>query len=488
LTPNLVYRRQSEILCLSCGEVWISSSEVANPDRPARFEPKGIREVDKVYYLSLLLLGSALVIHTLVSRGLYADGAYFMLSEVTQGAFVSHNWARKHTEFATQWPVLLGVLAGVDNLRHLAWLHSFGLFFGPTAFYALSLRAVRADGLLLCGFIITICLIVANTGFFAIGEFHIAFSAGVLIAALLVQPAPLSRGDMALLMLTSLVAIRTYESYLFLGPALIGLCMLRLRAPLTAGRAELHAIRFAVGCLTLACAVSAWSVTHPVHPEALSDATRFASLIDNPQLMLWICFWLIGASTMLGARLPARLHLLGVEIDTSIFYRYARWRDHGALLLAVAVGVLVASFVVRPDQHYSARIPVSLILLSFIVMAALYRWAPARPDQARSLQSILHVTLAAVFLTAAPDAWRTLEWRRFVDHFQQTVDEGGGFIAYGATDLSTSKYTWGWTNPCMSLVLRSHVDAAILLNPDTPQWQPFDPRVSVPDLGGRVWR
>ena len=52
-----------------------------------------------------------------------------------------------------------------------------------------------------------------------------------------------------------------------------------------------------------------------------------------------------------------------------------------------------------------------------------------------------------------------------------------------ANQLRDKGYIWSWTNPSLSLVLRQDESKAIVLNRRNFRgWQPFNPKVNIPDI------
>ena len=115
---------------------------------------------------------------------------------------------------------MTAVTLGVTDLHLLARLLSLGLFGLPTIFYTLALHRAKDDAVLLAIVIAAIAIVFMTTSFFIVGEYNTLYAVTILIAVRLATADRLTWPDAIALVLLSLLAIRTYETMIYLGPLL----------------------------------------------------------------------------------------------------------------------------------------------------------------------------------------------------------------------------------------------------------------------------
>ncbi len=138
-----------------------------SPTAPPRYAYRG----------AVLLLWALALWNSYACRGLFWDGAAFLVSIVDFDKFHDFYPARAHVGWVTQLPVLLAVRLGVLDLKLLAIIQSLALFALPAALYHLALARLRADGLLLAIVLAIVASVYLPTSFFIIGEYNAAYAA-----------------------------------------------------------------------------------------------------------------------------------------------------------------------------------------------------------------------------------------------------------------------------------------------------------------------
>src|SRR5215468_6597031 len=124
-----------------------------------------------------------------------------------------------------QIPVITGLWLGVTDLHQLARLLSLGLFALPTALYHLALVRARDDAVLLGAVIAAVAVVFMTTSFFIVGEYNTANAIAIVVAVRLATARHLTVVDGLFLAVIGLVAVRTYESMLYLGPLLASMTL-----------------------------------------------------------------------------------------------------------------------------------------------------------------------------------------------------------------------------------------------------------------------
>ncbi|TBR28898.1 MAG: hypothetical protein EPO10_10710 [Reyranella sp.] len=388
-----------------------------------------------------------------------------------------------------QAPILTAVFLGVTDLHLLAQLLSLGLFALPTALYHLALMRVKDDPVLLAAVLAAIGVVFMTTSFFIVGEYNTAYAIGIVVAVRLVTARELSVGDGAFLVAVGLLAIRTYEVMLYLGPLLalmIAWTVYRIRPrPLVATFLYLAAILPFLGGMW----VAADSVIHPFSEDHLSRTA--ATVLDAWQNVqfdlamgaaLVISGWALLRPRDLAGRRPYVL--------AGIFL----------ILLALSPLLVLTDSLVRPHakSQYTARSLAGLVIATIVVLMWLYtsplgaRFASFVALRRTEISSRMLAFACLIVLAVLPsNIYLTLEWCRYLDTVRTIVRSNSGVIAYEATPLSRrplETLVESWILPSQSLALRGKRGDGIIAPPrGFNNWQPFPPAEPYP-LGHYMWR
>ena len=388
-----------------------------------------------------------------------------------------------------QAPILTAVFLGVTDLHLLAQLLSLGLFALPTALYHLALMRVKDDPVLLAAVLAAIGVVFMTTSFFIVGEYNTAYAIGIVVAVRLVTAKELSVADGAFLLAVGLLAIRTYEVMIYLGPLLalmIAWTVYRIRPrPLVATCLYLVAIPPFLGGMW----VAADSVIHPFSEDHLSRTA--ATVLDAWQNVqfdlamgaaLVICGWALLRPRDLAGRRP--------YIFAGIFL----------VLLALSPLLVLTDSLVRPHakSQYTARSLAGLVVATIVVLMWLYtsplgsRFASLVALRRTEISRRILAFACLVVLAVLPsNIYLTLEWRTYLDTVRTIVRSNSGVIAFESTPLSRrplETLVESWILPSQSLALRGKAGDGIIAPPrNFNNWQPFPPAEPYP-LGRYMWR
>src|SRR5438045_7093030 len=170
------------------------------------------------YRATVALIWALALWHSWTSRGLFVDGANFLVHIVRQEGFFDFYMPRLYAMVLGQLPVMTAVTLGVTDLHLLARLLSFGLFVLPTIFYHLALHRAKDDPVLLAVVIAAIAIVFMTTSFFIVGEYNTLYAVAMLIGVRLATAERLTLPDGLALALRALVAARSCEALVSLGP------------------------------------------------------------------------------------------------------------------------------------------------------------------------------------------------------------------------------------------------------------------------------
>ena len=317
--------------------------------------------------------------HSWEVRALFNDGAVFFIATVYQQSPVHFYGARDYAMLAMQFPLTLALRLGVTDLNWLARLLSFGMFALPTAIYHLALVRAREDAALLAAVIIAIAAIFMTTSFSIVGEHNTAYALAVLAAVLLASNVRPSVIDAFLLVAIAAFALRVYETFVFLGPALAAMALWTVR------RGPCPGVGFPVSGVLRAALLAGFMAV-----------VCLASLIGRYAIFLPLGLILLVAATWAVVRVSARpLVANGLVVLAAALF---------AASAAVAVHSLV--FHVEPGRLEHAalsslglNIQFDLAVGSALVVAV---WALARPDDLATNKPYRWAGVGLVLLAVSP--------------------------------------------------------------------------------------
>src|SRR3954469_24939937 len=180
------------------------------------------------YRATLAIIWALAFWHSWTSRGLFVDGANFLVHIVRQEGFFDFYMPRLYAMVLGQIPVMTAVTLGVTDLHLLARLLSLGLFSLPTIFYTLALHRAKDDAVLLAVVIAAIAIVFMTTSFFIVGEYNTLYAIAMLIGVRLATAERLTLPDGLALVLLALLATRIYETMIYLGPLLCVIVLVKV--------------------------------------------------------------------------------------------------------------------------------------------------------------------------------------------------------------------------------------------------------------------
>ena len=436
----------------------------------------------------MLLWGLALH-NTLACRGLFWDGASFLVNLLDHGRFHDFYAARAHVDWVTQVPVLLLAEWGVRDTRMLAMAYSAALFALPTAFYHFALVRVRRDPVLLAAVLAIIAAVYLPTSFFIVGEYNVAFACITAAIAVVLTTGGSSRGDAALLLAFGLLCLRSYEAMIYLGPLLAAAILWSARRgardPVANALCQLAALAFIGGALvSIVTIFNYWD--HPHFMKVRSTSVDFWRNMQfaNPLVGFLICL-------VAGARRPAWLQGRGPIVVMGVI----------VVLLALSPWwrIVHAPSILYPPSHYVARQAAGMLLAALLVgmwLQVAYRNPPAifvvvrRPDVARRMVLLLGALAVA---GAIPDIALTRLWSGHIEQLRFVLDQRTGIVRAETLplhDWPTKLFFQDWSYPALSAVVsRTPGRSYIVADQDYLSNPPFEPACGMlPKLKGYGWR
>ena len=428
-----------------------------------------------VYRIAAALIWALAIWHSWLARGLFVDGSAALLMMMHKGGYALFYDTRQTLMTVTQTPAAVALMLGATDTHLLARLLSVGLFFVPTAYYHASLWRARHDPALMGAVVLAIAVVFLPTSFFIMGEYNTILAA-VLFAVLVLATADRpTLGDGAMLILTALVLMRSYETMLAFGLLVAGLAVWRLRI---SGRRDAASLLLGVAAaLFLASAgLSLQAMVGPHAPGHLRETLNGIRWFwANLQFVLPLAALLIVAlAGLLAPRLleSPRLYLLPALLLALLALSPLLWLGDGTL---------------RPyaKGHYHSRMVASMVTAAIAIAIWLYALrsasAPkalvvlARPDNGRRLMLF---GLAALVAALPADILLSELWRRSVLVFQDTIAARPGLIPVEETAFNRDPYRYlieDWALSSESLALRRNPRDGIIMPPrGFAHWQFID--------------
>jgi hypothetical protein len=440
------------------------------------------------YRATVAIIWALAAWHSWTSRGLFVDGANFLVHIVRQEAFFDFYAPRVYAMVLGQIPVMTAVTLGVTDLHLLARLLSLGLFALPTIFYTLALHRAKDDPVLLAIVIAAIAIVFMTTSFFIVGEYNTLYAVALLIGVRLATADRLTLPDALALALLTLFAIRIYETMIYLGPLLSGLIVLKVwRAPARPAVPTLLYLSSAVFVI-LGMMVALNSVVHPHSSEHLVETWMMAAdFWQNLQFDL-----ALGAAVIVVGWALLR----PADLQRGLPYLCA-----GAFLVLLALSPLLtlSDGLIRPlaKSQYVARTVSGLIIATMVVLAVIWRSKLAggltamaalrAPAAARRFLGFAFVMLLA---SLPADLFLTYTWVAYIDAMHASVQKGSGVIAVEDTPIGGRHHSLlveNWVLTSQSLLLRGRPSDGVLAPPRTyTEWVPFPPQ-ELPNMGRFYW-
>lgn len=406
----------------------------------------------KLFTLAVIILIGSTGIYA--ARGLYSDGAYWLVEMLPRAGFYIFDPHRAYVQALVQAPVALAIWFGVLDLNSLIRLHSFGFVAVPLIFWIGAL-ALQFRNRLFWLFLMALTVSYLRSNFFAAGEFSVAYGMTAFCAAVLLRE-QVRYLQAALLVVTAIGLTHSYEATLFLGAFLTVLAIVRLAMVPSDRRGIRILILLALFVFLISIYVGGRSVFFQRAYDG-KGAANFGALTDIHFLYLIL--------------IPAMLALLCTK-----YVRRVRLAIFLSILLLVGLYLIYAF---RWDHtnisygyfSYAYRTLCCFLLLGVLSLATAIRfWRQVYKIESTESRVDIYLAIGVTaFFTsmALLMLYHTQGYYRWAQRFEQEavslkthtpIDQTGINANHGWTH----SYNWPWGNPSISILLRGNAEAMVL--------------------------
>ena len=439
-----------------------------------------------VAWVVFLAIVATNVVASLELRGLYADGAFYLLNMIKEEGFWLWEPSRRTVQFLQQLPSVIAIAYGIHDAHTLAVVYSFTMQLLPLAFVAtcyLVLPEDRKEWF----FFPLLHYLAGSTGaeFPSIVEGPVATSYFWLVLYLILFRTE-KRSSLALTALISLPALYAHEVMIFLAP------ILALSAVWRSFKVESRLQRAGFWMLAVWFVfVAAVQIGFVLNP-ARGPAGRNSFLHDFLELN-----WLVTAYG--DTNVPVVLGMLSIMSMLLVWLiqlasRYSiRVKDYSLLvtatfgfvcLIAVA-GTIYFDHLFCPSMQFAARNHPAFVSVPLAVLAlASLRW-----PRLQAVWNTVPNRSIIFFLAMGALGWNvvaTAYWGDYVTTYRDLLARHHGLVRYEDVVMSLpqdqrnrfDKMTWSWTNPTLSILLSPGGKVSTLISIPSKYaagWQPFDP-------------
>jgi hypothetical protein len=415
--------------------------------------------IDRVLKLfsvaAIILIGIAGVY---AARGLYSDGAYWLVEMLPRGGFYIFDPHRAYVQILVQIPVAVAIWLGTLDLNSLIHLHSAGFVGVPLVFW-LGALALQFKNRLFWLFLMAFTVSYLRSNFFAAGEFSVAYGMTAFCTSVLLRQ-QISHLQAALMLLTAIVLTHSYEATLFLGAFLATLAGVRLAKVPHDRRSTRMLLVLALVIFLIAAYVGGRSVLFERSYNG-KGAANLSALTEIHLLYLMA--------------MPALIALLYTE--------YARGYKAWLLLSIISMAGLYILYILRWDHtnisygylSYAYRTLCCFLLLGVLSIAVALRFWPEvfkAVSPPVSADRYIAVGTAVFFVTLAGlMVYHTQGYYRWAQRFEQVAVSLKTNTPIDQTPINTNHgftygYNWGWGNPSLSILLRGNAEAMVLNHQD----------------------
>ena len=429
--------------------------------------------VSRVFLILLAYLVIAAALSVLALRGLVADGAYYFIVLLERRWPTTVEPGRIFAHVLTQWPLVIGLKAGITDIQTLRYLHSLGLYYLAPAHLALCYWVVpRAQREALVWPLLSLFAGSMNAWFVTVTESHVLTFLFWPLALFMVYGRFAETRKLLLFVLLSFAALLSYETMAAQGLLLASISLWRAQS----SRASIERTVWlcTTGVFLAGTAIASYFALYPRKPANragfVSGVFRFAGTsIDDLNYPVLL--------SVLGLSLVATFFLWG-----SLKPRLSRYLlgAFGTAAAVVAFAPILQPESLRPIQQFQARAWIGFLPVALgITMLVTRRW---RPSPAGFRLGMAALTLLA-FAQLSWQIGATGQWHGYTQLFKTELQTHRGFVPFESSALVRTQVgiqivrnlTWEFTVQLMSIALAPNGQVSTIIGVPGGAWWPYDP-------------
>ncbi len=413
--------------------------------------PTLIDKLLKIFSLTIIFIICIAGVYS--TRGLYADGSFWLVEMLPRNGFYIFDPHREYAQRLAQLPVALAIWLGVLDLNVLIRLHSFGFIGIPLIFWIAAL-SLHYKNNLFWFFLIAFTVSFLRSNFFAVSEYNFSFGMTAFCAAILLRQ-QLNLALALMMLLTSILLIYSYESTLFSGLFLAGLTALRLFRITT----DIKSVRILLIICLIPFIISFYVGARSVFYERSFNGPSTANLSAFKEVHLLFL-----------VLLPAIIFSLA----SNIFQRY----KFLILILIFSIVLIYLYYTFRLDQSnisygylsYAYRALCCFLLLYILTFATIFRFWSERIKAISFATSNIFLSIATIIFFSSMSymmLYHTFGYYKWIKGFEKQAISLKINTPIDKTSINTNHgltygYNWGWGNPSLSILLRGNAEAMVL--------------------------
>jgi hypothetical protein len=403
------------------------------------------------FFVLFSFVSCSLLWSVYIDKHLSADGVNYFCYILENKNFTFIDQARQHANFLIEWPIVLALISGVEDVRILSLLFGTGIYLLFLFSFLLSDAVLPLkDKVLLIFPVASMVMINLPGDYILIGEHHAMTLLSWPILFLVM------RDDLKLLqylLLWALLIVYSclYQSAFFTGLIFLGILAFRIFREWKRERTIPDLITVLL-CLAV-CVIAFLSVIYP-RSEANKDSFLGALPVGllNRDVMITAAFLGLFAMSMF------------IRNKKVVFVSLVPIICYITFLIFANEGVTAS--------HSFATRTLSMSILPFmIVFALIFSYYKLKLTKRATTIFAFFVLVMVIGNIYYSKGWIDLH-RKFV----QTSENNTGFVPIEKTELNNNPCGWVWNNSQLGIVWSASCVKSIILNRPDLKWEPFHPR------------
>lgn len=438
------------------------------------------KEVRFFYYGMLVTLATYIIMNMWSNNVIFADGVYYFSNIVETKNFYIIEPGTEIFEMLRQLFCVVGIKVGINNIKVLSYLYSFGCMYLQVVFTILSMNLCINNKKYSYFFLTALCIVlqIIFTGFFVMMG-YISYSMLIFYAFLYLTFSNNETSKISKICFTiysGMFFLRATSIFLFLGTLMIILILYKLITKKV--RIEmfyvLNIIIYITGCFS--------ALTTIINPRDPSNKGGYVNTILNFDKLVYIIFFLLFISMLFS--------VIMVIFDRKNNKTSCTCFKALSIMFQLISGILLLYYVYNSSylisiNSYSFRslnLIISFAVLFYILFVEIFNIHLTSTFY--KYCTILFLAAALLFICVS-----TINYNYHLKYLNDRLSNNIGYVEISEIGALEHSYFWGWTNSLESLYAqilsdRLTIKSIIVNDENYLGWEPFDGRNidAYPDL------